>query len=212
MALSFPLSAARFMSTLKVVDAPFWQERQDMMSGTGGGEMIVSEITPPRWRCQVQCAPATLAEVAAIEAMLEAIGPHSFHVFNPRKPYPAADPDGSEISGFIPTVHALGASNRTMRVSGLPSAYTISAGDMIGYTSGALRAVHRVVETVTAAGTTTPFFEITPPLKPFAAVNANVTLVRPTVLMKIVWGGYSPPTANAAISQGITFDAVEVRA
>lgn len=185
-------------------------------SGTGSGQTIRTELAPPKWAAEVTSVPQSLAEARTVRALMRALlasgRDGTFHLFNPECPFPLSDPTGSQLSGHSPFVHSLLAGNRrVIRLGGLPANFELSIGDMFSIASKAPndRLLLEVSEACTANGSgTTPFFGITPWVRPGVAENDPVDLTAPIarMMMQSIDAGVS----ESMIGDGITFSAIEV--
>lgn len=212
MALVFPLSADAFINELQVETAQFYSSRMDSSSRTRGGAVIAINRTDPFWMASITCALGSLEQSARAEAFVESVGVNSFYMYNVQRPFPASDPRGISLQGTSPTLHTIGSNNRSLRITGLPSSFQLSIGDMLAYSSNGVLGLHRVREdAVATAPGLTPLFEVTPHLKSGISTGAAVALVRPSVLMKIDWSTYEPPTGKGPNASGMSFSAYEAR-
>jgi hypothetical protein len=212
MSITFPLNRSAFADRLKIA-ACRWQLMPFVeTSGTALGQVITNEIAPRRWHAEVELARMPHAEAAAIQATIEVLGPSgTFFFYDPAKRYPTADPDGSIVAGASPTIASLGGNNRSMTITGLPSGYVLTQGDMLSFGTGGYRALHRVAETVTAAGGTTPSFEVRPYLRSWAVPGLAISLTRAYAKMMLEPGSFDPGTDGPVLTSGMSFAAIEVR-
>jgi hypothetical protein len=215
-AITFPLSVAAFQSLLKVAAVEFSDPAQQEASGLGSGEVLRADVGPQLWRGRVTLAPAYHETAQATEALLSLLqrADASFFVHDPRRVGPIADPDGAILDDATPTIHTLAANNRELRVQGLPVGYVLSVGDMIAFeytVLGTTRyALHRLVAGATAPGTgITPLFEVTPAIRPGAAVSAAVTLVRPACKAVMMPGTVRYGSGRPLITSGASFDFIQ---
>ncbi|MDK3072773.1 hypothetical protein QO034_06595 [Sedimentitalea sp. JM2-8] len=209
MALSFPLPLSEFLDTLPVSRVTFRLEQAVTSSETGGGEVIRHARGARLWGGEIVLDRDYHAVWAAIEAriaLLEEPGA-SFLITDTRLPGPIADPDGSILGAAAVQILSVNANSRELRLKGLPPGYAISQGDMLSFSYGSnpvRRALHRVVTGAVANGSgNTPNFEVTPFIRPGAAVDAAVTLVAP--VCKAVLASADIGASRAAISDGGTF-------
>ncbi len=215
MALTFPLSGEDFARRLRIRE--FNWRRQDFVetSGTARGDVITHEIAAPKWIADVTLARANNRDADEIQALLEAVLPHGrFYLHNIRRPFPAADPDGSILGGTEPTLQAIGSNNISMRVAGLPENYKLTRGDMIAFNRGSdgdRRSLHRIIDTVEASGAgTSPYFTVAPAIKSGSVAGVRVFLKRPAALMMIAPGSFSSGVTRKMLSDGCSFQAIEV--
>ncbi|MEM9968495.1 MAG: hypothetical protein AAF755_10375 [Pseudomonadota bacterium] len=209
MALSFPLARADFFDLLPIARITLRPNDSRTFTETAGGELIPAGRAVPLWRGSIALDKERhrlFAELESKLTLLEQTGA-SFLLYDPRQPFPAADPGGAILGQATPMISALAANNREIDLSGLPAGYEISAGDLIGWTYGAAPtryALHRVVTGATASGSgTARDIELAPFLRPGLALNTPVTLVRPlckAVLEEAEYGG-----GRSVITEGTTF-------
>ena len=214
MAVTFPLSRESFFQTLKVASVTFRDTLPIETTQLGDGTIIKASLGAALWRGTVQLAPAYSEDAAAVEAYLSLLQRPgaSFFVFDPRRIGPKSNPTGSALTSSTVRIAALNANNRDISLSGLPSGFVISPGDMLSfsYSSSPTRyALHRVVAGATASvGGSTAQFEITPPIRPGAVVNTTVVLVRPfckaVIMPEPDYGAGGP-----LISSGASFDFIQ---
>ncbi|MFO1141190.1 MAG: hypothetical protein U1E59_02175 [Amaricoccus sp.] len=215
MAIVFPLARSVFADRLKI--AAFRWQLQPFVesSGTGLGQVITNEISPRRWRAEVELARMPHADAADIQALVDAIGPSgTFYLHNPAQLGPRDDPTGSAVTGYAVAINAT-SDNKVLKLSGLPAGYTLRRGDMLHFDYGpspTRRALHRIVEDATANGSgTTGFFEVRPFLKAGTTTGLLVTLVRPAARMMLEPGSFNPGTEGPVNTAGMSFTAIEVR-
>lgn len=213
MALTFPLSLAAFADRLPMQTAPFVLEEMMELSGLGSGDVIGAQLAPSRWTTSVRLAPMDFITARGIQTRIESLnGPvHSFYLYSPTNCYPAGDPGGVILASSVVTIDTVGANNKSLRFTGLPAGYVLTEGDAFGFdygTNPVRRAYHHIAETVTASGTgLSPLFEITPPLRPGAAVGLPVILKKPSAKMFRMPG---PLDVNHTMTHSvITFDAMQ---
>jgi hypothetical protein len=101
---------------------------------------------------------------------------------------------------------------RELRVTGLPSGYVLSAGDMLSFQYGASPvryALHRIVVGGTASsGGLTPMLEVVPNLRAGAVAGLTISLIRPACKARLL----PDPTYGAgrqALSRGASFDFIQ---
>ena len=209
MALNFPLSLSDFFDDLPVANVTFKADDNRSFTETGGGELITAARGARLWGGQITLDIDSHAKIAAVEAkmsLLEQAGA-SFMIYDLRKPYPTSDPLGASISGASPRISALNVNNREVDLSGLPSGYVISPGDMIAWEYGSSPtryALHRVVTGGTASGGLLASVELTPFLRPGTAVNTPVSLIRPACKAVIDKAAYG--SGRSVITQGGSFN------
>ncbi|WP_109464408.1 hypothetical protein [Albibacillus kandeliae] len=215
MPLSFPLDRDTFLGAARITEQTFYLSENVEISGLGDGSIIRDDLGPRLWRGSCMVEHASLAEGRRLSsqiALLQATGA-SFLAWDISCTAPAADPDGSNLSGSSPVIYQLESNNREMRISGLPVGYELTPGDMLSFTYGSspIRyALHSVVTGAVASGDgITPLFEVVPPLRPGAAVSAPVELLRPFCKAVIVPSSAQPFTARNVKKRGLSFEFVQ---
>jgi hypothetical protein len=212
-ALTYPLSRAEFQARIRVASATFHDQEQLETSGLASGQILRADIGPQLWRGTVTLVPGYHDDVQAVEARLSILrrSGASFFISDPRRIGPRSDPEGTTLGASTVQIHTLVTGNREIRLKGLPSGYVLSEGDMLSFSysvgSVTLYALHRLVVGATADGSgVTPAFEVTPPIRPGAAVDAAVVLVRPYCKAIMVPGSVRYGTAAPRITGGASFE------
>ncbi|MGN6146873.1 MAG: hypothetical protein ACTHOP_25165 [Mesorhizobium sp.] len=212
MALTFPLSLAEFADKLGLLAAPLVLRDNRELSGMGSGQIIEADLSPSLWGADVTTRPWRAIDARRLEALANAVirSKGSFYLYDPRKAVPAFDPGGAVLGASVVKIASL-PDAKSMGLKGLPADYKLSVGDHLcfDYGSPARRAFHEIAEDVTADGSgVTGAFEVTPFIRPGAAVDLVVTLFKPAVKMRIVPGSLSIRPVDAASSQ-ISFSVVQ---
>ena len=214
MALNLPLSLNDFADRLKITEVKWKLQRYDELSGLGTGDVLAAELAPPRISGDVTIGPMYHNQAAAIQALIEVLEPaQSFYLYDPKKKYPIADPDGSIFGSSTPVIFTVGVNNKSMQVSGLPAGYVLSLGDWISFDYGSnpvRRAFHRIVETATANGSgVTPSFEVRPHFRPGVTTGLAVTLIKPAPKVFIMPDSFDPGTARGLFTEGMSFQVMQ---
>ncbi|MGQ3214801.1 MAG: hypothetical protein ACT6U0_24390 [Shinella sp.] len=200
---------------LPILSVNWKLERYDEMSGLGTGEVLTAQLAPPRIVADVGLKPMRHDEAAQVQARIESLDGaiNSFYLYDPRRKYPQADPAGTILGSFVPTIHTVGANNKSLRIDELPEAYTLTVGDYLAFDYGSnpvRRAFHRIVESATANSSgLTPLFEIRPHLRPGVAIDLVVTLKEPAAKVFIVPGSFNPGTAIGPWTEGMSFQVMQ---
>lgn len=205
MALSFPL-ALTFFQGLRVADVALDLPPGATQSRTRGGEVVRADTHARLWTGQITLTPMRHAEAAAIAAKVRALRDARATLFVHPYPLwaPQADPGGVILGAATPTIHTV-SSGRLLRITGLPAAYTLKAGDYLSFAYGSSPTRYgffQMVEDATASGAgLTPLFEVTPALPAGLTTGGAVTLVRPffkAVLTESSTGRGQPGITNGA--------------
>lgn len=167
----------------------FWLERQATKAPTRGGLVQVAELGSPLWRVRYETPPLQGATGAAWEAWLDSLraGAKTFKAVHPFLRYARAYPlgyagmtkhGGGSFDGTA-VLQAVATALDTVTLSGLPSSFVLTAGDLLSFApAGTKQAMHRVVEGGAAsAGVLTVAVE--PTIKPGFTLSANVALGSP---------------------------------
>lgn len=208
-AISFPLSTSDFLDLLPVASLSMDNPEQVEVSMTGGGEPLSAEIGPRLWRGQIRLGRMTRFEASEAGALIDLVrGPgRSFMVTDLVRPGPAYDPTGDFISGYSPVVAALDADNKRLKLQGLPRQYTLQRGDRLAFSYGSSPvryALHRVVSALVSADAAgaTDWIEVSPHIRPGAAVSAAVSLFRPSCKAILVPKTSSMGTSRHTLTDG----------
>ena len=209
MAFTFPLPITQFFNLLPIADIMFDAPEQMQESQTGKGEKMSFELAPQLWVGDVKFGAMTVTESAQVSGLLDILRPagRTFFAYDPRRRFPLTDPTGSILGASAPVIASL-PNAREMTISGLPAGYVLSIGDYLAFDYGtpARRALHQLVQGVVANGAgLTPVFEVSPMVRPGAAVAAPVTLIRASCKAVLVKGSVSKGTSKSGISRDMAF-------
>lgn len=206
-------AGSTLMSAISWASVMFRPSVGQQMSGQADGVLLTQNLRPPLWQATLSSNRMGHDAYGEAQALIESMDGArlSFHVWNPARQWPLADPHGATLGASTVTIHSIGDDNHTMRLQGLPSGYVLSRGDMLSFDFGAppRRALHRVVRAATADGDgITPMFEVYPHLRPGAAAGQVVTLVRPAMEAIITPGSYEPQAV--AVRGQLTLSVIQV--
>lgn len=210
MSLSFPLSQAEFIDVLPIGGFALEVPERVETSVTAAGERLDREIGPRLWQGSIslgRMTPDEAAEAAALIDLARGAGA-SFLVHDLNRPYPASDPAGQILGASAPTVSAIGPDRRTITVGGLPAAYLLSRGDLLGLSYGAAplrRTLHRIVTGGIASGAGVVSIEVVPHLPAPILTGAPAALARPAITARIVSGSTRPGTRSRFVAEGAAF-------
>lgn len=196
---------------LRVHAASFDLPETQIVSGTGGGEIIRADLAPWLWEGTVELSFARHDDQIAVEADIARLREPgvAFAVRDKRRRGPRLDPDGAALAGSSPAMAQLSPDFRSLALGGLPAGYVISKGDALAFdyvAEGKLRrAFHRARTGATADGTgTTPLFEVVPPIRP-GSIQAAVTLTDAACRAVYVPGSLRTGMARGVFTEGLTF-------
>lgn len=179
MAVSYPRTDLHTL--VKFADCQFELLARVETSRTAGGVTRAKELGPQLWRATFQTVPLAYAAGAKFSAWLASLdgGVRTFEAHDVLHPFPAADPAGATLGASAVAIKAV--TGGALSLKGLPAGYVLTAGDYLAFdTAGGLRALHQVMETVTADGSgETAAFEVRPHVRAGAAADDVVDLTRP---------------------------------
>jgi hypothetical protein len=212
--LSYPLSHAQFLGALRVEEVTFRLSHPQEHTRLGDGTVISASLGAALWTGTIQLAQANHPHHAQMEALIALMDQPgaTFLCHDPRYLGPASDPTGAILGSRTVTIHSVASNMRELRLTGLPSGYVLSTGDMLGFQYGSnpvRHALHRiVVGGAASSGGLTPMLEVVPNLRPGAAAGLTVSLVRPACKARLL----PDPTYGSgrqALSRGASFDFIQ---
>jgi len=214
MALSYPLTYPQFLGALRVEEVTFRLSHPQEHTRLGDGTMISASLGASLWTGTIRLAQANHPRHAQMEALLALMDQPgaTFRCHDPRYIGPASDPAGVILGSRTVTIHTVASNMRELRITGLPSGYVLSSGDMLSFEYGSSpvrHALHRIVVGGTASSTgLTPMLEVVPNLRPGAVTGLTVLLIRPACKARLL----PEPTYGSgrqAISRGASFDFIQ---
>jgi hypothetical protein len=203
------------MTMLPISEATFIPAWRQEVSRQAGGRPRAADLGPEVWMAKIACSLMTRSESLQAEALIDALDGAigTFYAWNPRAPYPQADPNGTILGSYAPVIAALGGDNKSLQLAGVPAGYRITIGDFVSFdhgTSPVHRCLHQCVAAAVADGSgVTPMIEVRPHIRAGAVAGLGVTLKRPSAEMYIVPGSYDSHTTRAPLS-AMSFTAVQV--
>ena len=212
--LSYPLSYAQFLGALRVEEVTFRLSHPQEHTLLGDGTVISASLGASLWTGTIKLAQANHPRHAQMEALIGLMDQPgaTFLCHDPRYFGPANDPSGATLGSRTVTIHSVASNLRELRLTGLPSGYVLSAGDMLGFQYGAnpvRHALHRIVVGGTASSSgLTPMLELVPKLRPGAAAGLTVSLIQPACKARLL----PEPSFGAgrqALSRGASFDFIQ---
>lgn len=207
MALTFP----RDMTTDKCWEvAKLWPHWRQELSVQAGGIAQAKDLGSPLWKAQFESYPLRRADFDALEADFITLGGlvRSFLLVPPRNRRPRADTGTGAVTAAVAEIRSDAAA---LKLSGLPAAYTLTAGDFlsIATTAGGYELVRVVRDKLSDGAGETGWVEVGPTLRPGILVGDVVTLTDPVVEMRLEADGLRS-TKVARSYHTFGFNAVQV--
>jgi hypothetical protein len=212
MPLTFPLDLNEFFAGFCPISTTFDLGEAVLLNQTGGGEIIRSDYGTRLWTGRVNLAPVRPVEIEAIRAIIRPLQDSrgSFLIFPRHKQGPASLGPASTVD-VTAQINSLPSNTRTITLKLLAPGFVITAGDFLSFTylSGPTRyAFHQAAESIVANSSgVTGAFEVMPPIRPGAAVNAVVRLYRPRLKAVMVPGSLTISTLpRRGFADGASFE------
>ncbi|ARC35932.1 hypothetical protein A6J80_11385 [Paracoccus yeei] len=212
MAYAFPLTVAQFADILPIRELAFDIPEALELSETGGGEVLRADLGTRLWRGTVALGDMTSAETDEVMAMLDVLrrANGAFMFYDVRRPGPRLDPNGAILGAVSPTLMAINANLRDIRLQALPASYGLRRGDYLAFTYGSnptRYALHRIAQPATAnASGQTGWIEVSPSIRPGAVAGTAVSLIKASCKAIIVPGSVNPGRSKATLTMGVSFD------
>lgn len=184
MSITFPRTD---MLSLVGFEAPFNfdLDPQQETSRLADGTSIGKDLGPALWfgsYTTEELYNDVLVDYQAVLNSLDGVV-NPFEAWDIRRPWPRAYKDGSAHDGVLASVNA---NNKALTLSGLNAGQVVSRGDYLSFTYTGGRALHQVMETVTANGAgLSPQFEVRPHLRAGWSLSAAVSLKAPRGLFTL---------------------------
>ena len=212
--LSYPLTHTQFLGALRVEEVTFRLSHPQEHTRLGDGTVISASLGASLWTGTIRLAQANHPRHAQMEALLALMDQPgaTFLCHDPRYVGPASDPTGSVLGSRTVTIHTVASNMRELRITGLPSGYLLSPGDMLGfqYGSSPVRyALHRIVVGGTASsGGLTPLIEVIPNLRAGAVAGLTLSLIRPACKARLL-PDPSYGSGRQALSRGASVEFIQ---
>lgn len=198
MPISFPRND--IMALLKSNQVDFMPIRRDLIARTAR-QTYAKELAAPLWRATITSEPLDFGEGMQLQAALESLrgALNTCYVYDARLPYPQSNPSGS----FSDSASLSGVQNgNEIRLSGLP--VDLTPGDYLAFDWGAgpSRALHRVLEPVSAGSGA--YFSVEPGVLTGSG-GPSVTLKQPSMLATLVSDFSSQQVNTRQVSYTVEF-------
>jgi hypothetical protein len=178
MAITYPYGVSTFADVMKIKSAVFQPSYGQEYSGQASGIIIAKDLRPALWSADITTVDMRWDQANDLQALIEGLrgSIQTFYLYNPMRPYPKVGASTHEATSQINT---LGSDGTSLSLKGLGAAQVVTRGDMISFQYGSRpsRALHRVLETVTANGSgVTSEFQIQPAVRTGAVTSTAVLL------------------------------------
>lgn len=209
MSISFPLTT--LLSSTSFEDQKFLLPSRQELSRLAIGKTIGKDIGPALWTADYTTIPMLNDDSLAFEASLDSLDgvANTFEAYDLRKIYPRSYPTGSGCNdGVLVSVNA---DNKRLALSGLVAGQVISVGDYLSFNYGTSRALHRIVEGVTANGSgLTSQFEVRPHIRSGWVLSPSTTvkLKQPRGIFMLIPNSVAVVPVGGAYSK-VSFKAVQ---
>ncbi len=209
MTLTMPLDLAAFFEVICPISTTFVLGEAALSNETGGGEVIRSDYGTRLWGGTVTLSPDRPILIDDVMSLVRVLQDSraSFLIYPRHRPKARAMATVATPTGQI---NSLPSDNRLITLKALTAGFVITRGDWLSflYGSSPVRyALHQAVESLTANGSgVTGQFEVIPPIRPGAAVDANVRLNKPWCKAVMVPGSLQvPELPKRGFTSGVTF-------
>jgi hypothetical protein len=211
-ALTFPLDYQTFVDILHIQFVHWTLEEFVEKSGAASRDIMAKWIAEPKWSAEVTMAPMEKHDARIARALMRRIGlTNKFQLYNPDRPYPANDPDGTNLGASVITVSSL-PGTREIRMTGFPPNYRLTWGDFIQIVYGASPAkssFHEILGTdLSDSSGVIGALEINPPPHSLIQVGDTVRIKKPWCKMQFI--SYDPGVSDIILMNGMTFKCIEV--
>lgn len=207
------LALANLADLLRIESVVFDIKRNDELSGSGDGRVWQAELSPPLWTADVALTPAYHADAEDVATVLRSLNgsQEPFMLWNPTRRFPRADPTGALLGSNSPLIASIATDRRNIALKGLPAGYVLKRSDKLQFITGDRNQFLEIVdEVVTANGSgLTPTFRVFPNVRIGVGVDQAVILKNPACKMILMPGSHNPGRAQAVVTMGATFRAIE---
>ncbi len=207
---AFPPVAAFATSPMRLV-------RTEAAATLASGAAQTMQLAPPRWRCEYVTRPARWSERRVWRAWLDSLGGalRTFLGYDPLQIWPGAYPGGfagmNRAAGgaFDGTGEATAIAATTIEITGLPAAFVMGEGDLVGLIQEGQYGLHRILEAVIGEGDGTALVTVEPPvITSVFTAGATVNFARPACEMML--DPATPPDTSAELNRKpVTFTGIQ---
>lgn len=209
MVLTFPLPLETFFNGLAIQFGTADLGEAVETSETGAGEILSAAIGNRLWMLDIEIATRDYREGERIRALLNTLRYPGRSLLCRPSPLrgPAADPKGTLLGSYVPTIISVATNNREINLQ-LPSMYVLTAGDFLSFTYSAnptRYALHQVAVGGQADGDGKLTVEVSSFVMPGWSVGAAVKLIDPVFKATVTPGSTKSGKAGQTRIDGISF-------
>lgn len=183
--------------------------RQELSSREASGKTYGKDFGDPLWVGSFTTTLIPNDDAVEFEAMLNSLDGviNLFEARDLRKPFPRFYPSG--VFSDTGKINTIGSNNKSLSLKGLDAGFKLAVGDYLAFDVGTHRALHQVMEAVTASGSgVTAEFEVRPHIWPGTATDAAVKLKEPSALFSLNPGSVSSQMTDGMYSS-VSFEATQ---
>jgi len=181
----------------------FSLSQRQAMSVEAGGGVNSATLSEPLWVGNFVFA--NVGEVAdLLLSELESLQGQPLYVHNDERPGPA------DMGGATPSIHSIAATNRSVRITGLPPGHIFKPRDFFTIELADGVGLYSVARGGTVSGTgLSPWMDLTTFVRPTVAVGQVVEIQRPYMEAKVIPGSIEQEHLSGAVVKQVSFQAVE---
>lgn len=210
MTITFPRTDIMSLCSYTPDGEPWDLKQRQEYSRTAIGRTTGKDLGPALWAGGFSSVPMSSDDMVDFEAALNSLDGvlNTFEARDLRRQYPRSAPTG--VFGDTGTIYAI-QSNKSLRLTGLDSAFVISRGDYLAFDFGGNRYLHQAMETVTAVAGLTPYFEVRPYIKAGLVLSPSIAvkLKQPSAVCALVPSSIQKRMING-VQGTISFQAMQV--
>lgn len=200
------------MEELNIASCSFYLNHIQEVSYGASDDVYPKDLADPLWKATLTTTKMYHDDALEIQALINTMQDQiaTFLVWNPLRPYPKEDPDGSTLGDSTVTVLAKNGDNKRLSLQGLPSGYVISRGDFISLTTRGYKLYQVVSKSITADSSgETSLIEVTPFIADAVAADDTVNLIQPAMKAMIKPGQDDDLISSEGSFSTITFDVIQ---
>lgn len=205
--MAAPIALSAIFDLLPIASVEWDIERSDEFSGVGSGDLWQAEVADPFWAANVTLGRGLNDELKRAAARIRRLdgARQSFMLCDPISLYPQADPTGTIIGSANVTVRAVASDRNIAQLQGFPNGYTLTVGDKLQFTQGAMQRFFEVSASAVAAAGGNMDVTVFPRLPLALAAGAVINLKKPACPVIIQPKSHKPGVARRSVTEGAGF-------